>query len=379
MSGIPCANQSVSPLEELAGILDCHWKNIEDARKSTRKALQGISEIIENTPRDTSIVVHGSLARYECTQGSDLDWTLLVDGVADPAVQNEFIATRKKLSGNSRIKDLGLKDPGREKTFGTLSFSQPMIHYIGGEEDTNANTTRRILLLLEAQPIGDQSGVVKRGVFNQVRMGILRRYLDEDRGLLKLDLEGKRRWVPLFLLNDFARYWRTMAVDFAYKQFDRGNQGYALRSIKLGTSRKLLFASGLLACFWCDPVISKNPCQEVSKQSLMSNLADFLELTPLERVALFYTKHIGATNSEFLKKNANELFGAYDEFLGKLNEKEWRDRLENLQLPKTEEVQEDEVFKQARIMRKEFSQAILDMFVNQDSPLRKHSIEKGIF
>jgi hypothetical protein len=35
-----------------------------------------------------------------------------------------------------------------------------------------------------------------------------------------------------------------MAVDFAYKQFDRGNSGYALRSIKLGVSRKLLFASG---------------------------------------------------------------------------------------------------------------------------------------
>jgi len=32
---------------------------------------------------DTSIVVSGSLARDEYTAGSDIDWTLLVDGSVD--------------------------------------------------------------------------------------------------------------------------------------------------------------------------------------------------------------------------------------------------------------------------------------------------------
>ena len=34
--------------------------------------------------------------------------------------------------------------------------------------------------------------------------------------------------VPRFLLNDFARYWWTMAVDFAYKQRTRFGEGAAI-------------------------------------------------------------------------------------------------------------------------------------------------------
>jgi predicted nucleotidyltransferase len=33
---------------------------------------------------ETSVVVFGSLARDEFTDGSDIDWTLLIDGYADP-------------------------------------------------------------------------------------------------------------------------------------------------------------------------------------------------------------------------------------------------------------------------------------------------------
>jgi len=32
---------------------------------------------------DTDMVVFGSLARQECTSGSDIDWTLLIDGQAN--------------------------------------------------------------------------------------------------------------------------------------------------------------------------------------------------------------------------------------------------------------------------------------------------------
>jgi hypothetical protein len=205
----------------------------------------------------------------------------------------------------------------------------------------------------------------------------LKRYIDEDRGLLRNSHEDANvRWVPLFLLNDIARYWRTMAVDFAYKQFDRGNKGYALRSIKLGVSRKLLFASGLLACFWCDPSISRNEKQESSKQSIIDRLDTFLSLTPLERIALFFTTHLGTSKSEFLRATAGELFGAYDAFLGLLNDSTNRERLKEL---KPEDEETDAVFKEARTMRRHFRLAIQDMFMGEGSPLRKHTIEKGVF
>jgi predicted nucleotidyltransferase len=215
----PWALLIVSPVAELERMLGHRWKNIEDARLRTQASLQELSSIIEGKPgSDTSVIVHGSLAREECTNGSDLDWTLLVDGVADASVQQMFLAIKNSLNGEPIFKKLGLKPPGREGTFGALTFSQPMMHYIGGEEDSNSNTTRRVLLLLEALPIGERGMPLHRelGAFDRVRQSILRRYLDEDRGLLRKSREdGKIRWVPLFLLNDFARYWRTMAVDFA--------------------------------------------------------------------------------------------------------------------------------------------------------------------
>lgn len=362
-----------SPLAVLERILTQDWMNIRNAWERTNATLLGITQIIEGKPGpDTSVVVHGSLARQECTIGSDLDWTLLVDGVADASVQQTFLAIKGALSQETDFKKLGLKEPGKEGTFGSLAFSQPMMHYIGGEEDSNSNTTRRVLLLLEALPIGGDSKP-----FQRVRQGILRRYLDEDRGLLQTSADGENiRWVPLFLLNDFARYWRTMAVDFAYKQFTRGNKGYGIRSIKLGTSRKLLFASGLLACFWCDPEIAGIGNLEPQKQALIDHLDKFLALTPLERLALFFTVQIDRSSSGFLRETAKALFSAYDDFLGLLNDEDKRKRLENL-MP--EAAPNDEVFQYARSLRRTFRVAIQNMFLHSDSPLQQHSIEKGVF
>lgn len=369
----PIGDQGVSPLAELESLLQCRWEHIDKARKKTQAALNQLSKIVEGLPgSDTSVIVHGSLARLECTHASDLDWTLLVDGQADASVQKTFLAIKQALFDPKISQGLGLEPPGKEGTFGALAFSQPMMQYIGGEEDSNSNTTRRVLLLLEGLPIGE-----RRDAFERVRSGILRRYLEEDRGLLQTSFtEHSARWIPLFLLNDLTRYWRTMTVDFAYKQFDRGNKGYALRSIKLGLSRKLLFASGLLACFWCDPEISRNENLEPERLSLIDCLGSFFDQTPLERVALFFLVHIRASDSDFLRKTASDLFRAYDAFLGVLDNPEMRKHLEAL---RPEEEDKDDSFIEARKFRGDFRLAIQDMFFGEDSPLRQHSIEKGVF
>src|SRR3954465_15589679 len=90
------------------------------------------------TTEDTSIVVFGSLARRELTAGSDLDWVLLVDGIADP---EHLEAT---LEIESRLEDDSVKGPGAEATFGGLVAGADVINYIGGGDDTNANLTRRM-------------------------------------------------------------------------------------------------------------------------------------------------------------------------------------------------------------------------------------------
>jgi len=56
---------------------------------------------------------------------------------------------------------------------GKLAFSHEIIHQIGGEDDTNSNTTKRILLLLESAPIG------RHDASDRVLDSVLSRYILE--------------------------------------------------------------------------------------------------------------------------------------------------------------------------------------------------------
>jgi len=157
------ADQAPSPLFELENSLGVHWPNIRAARQETEGKLAALARAVQGKPSaDSVVVVNGSLARMECTQGSDLDWLLLVDGQADVQNQATLLEIERKLGVVE-----SLKGPGREGTFGKLIFSQPIMHQIGGEEDSNSNTTRRILLLLESLPVGERNGA-----FLRVRTGI---------------------------------------------------------------------------------------------------------------------------------------------------------------------------------------------------------------
>jgi predicted nucleotidyltransferase len=351
-------------VDEIAKRLSLGWPDLRQARYRAHEATNRLADLLhgEISP-DVSFVVNGSLARREFTSESDLDWTLLVDGQANPQHQVDLLRIREKLLS------AGFLQPGREGTFGTLTFSHPIIHMIGGEDDSNANTTRRILLLLEASAIGEQ-----QQAFENVRNNILHRYLTEDHGLTRdTDLE-KPRMIPLFLLNDIARYWRTMTVDFAYKQHDRGSRGYALRTVKLGVSRKLTYASGLVACFWCDQTISGQPkTMPDNMQQIIANLNDMISLTPLERIAKFYLSHWAVDS---MPAAAAEFFGAYDEFLRLLNNKDKRNILKGL---KPEEMYQNETFQDARAIRMRFKNAIEMTFLKQPSPLYEHIISMGVF
>jgi hypothetical protein len=53
---------------------------------------------------------------------------------------------------------------------------------------------------------------------------------------------AKESGAPRFLLNDIARYWRTIAVDYQAKRWEQFEQSWGLRYLKLVTSRKLVYA-----------------------------------------------------------------------------------------------------------------------------------------
>ena len=209
---------------------------------------------------------------------------------------------RKVFEGNEDK----FRPPGQTGTFGNMAFSHDIIHQIGGQNDTNKNTTQRILLLLESTTIGKNTQAYER-----IIRAVINRYLEEDNHLL---VEHETRYrVPRFLVNDIVRFWRTMAVDFASKQRDRAGEGWGLRNAKLRMSRKLIFVSGLLVCFGCslDPELQKKLSAEKHdiKLDLVNYVRDQIKLTPLEILANAI-KQYGVP-----KSLGKQLLGAYAEFL----------------------------------------------------------------
>jgi predicted nucleotidyltransferase len=354
-------NSPNAAITEFEAQIGAKWLNIGAScdlscrtRSELAKSLAGIDS------EDTSIIVSGSLARNEFTHGSDIDWSLLVDGFADANHQ----AVREKVA--PIINQYAGKGPGQEGTFGQLAFSHELVHQIGGEDDTNRNTTRRLLLLLESAVVG------RPDAYERVVKNVLQRYILEDDGFV--NTSGKYH-VPRFLQNDFARYWRTMAVDFAYKRRTRSGKGAAIRNLKLRMSRKLLYASGLLTCFGCHleriqrPALI--PCSSVANtHECVACLRESMRRTPLEILASVFLRF------PHLNDAGRTLFDAYDEFLGMLASDETRDALEKLP-PRPSP--DDRVWSCARRVSHSFRNGLLELFFDSKSGLYDLTRMYGVF
>lgn len=337
------------PFDLLEGKLGADWTAIRTARanaESKRARLR--AALVSLDSEDTSIVVFGSLARDEFTSGSDIDWTLLVDGMANPEHFENALAIQR------HIEEIEGRPPGREGTFGGLAVCHDLIHKIGGKDDTNRNTTQRILLLLESTAIG------RREAYERVVKNVLRRYVDEDFGLVHTKTQYN---VPRFLQNDIARYWRTVAVDFAYKQRERGDEQWALRAVKLRLSRKLTYVAGLLMCFGCEtddprPLPDRSLGAESMLKPIVNHLWKYSQETPLDVLARTILPH------PELHSIARNIFDSYNEFLALLDDAEKRQRLENL---KRDEVADDADYEFARQLGHAFQSGLTALFLEPNA------------
>ncbi len=349
-----------SSLDRLASRLGAQWVHLKRATEcatATREELQAAVAGLDS--EDTSIVVSGSLARDEFTPGSDIDWTLLIDGSADPKHHDLFRKVEKVMEG------FAAKGVGQEGTFGAMVFSHDLVHEIGGEDDTNRNTTRRLLLLLESRVVG------REDAYRRVVRSVLDRYLLEDRGLWR----GSGHRVPRFLQNDFARYWRTMAVDFAYKLRKRSGKGWAIRNIKLRMSRKMIYVSGLLACYRCHLDYSDTQRRMLfatpeGQREIIEHMEAVFRLPPLEIVASVLLRY------PHLDQPARDILNSYDEFVGMLADEYKRKHLENL---KEEHADSDDIYQQARQLSHTFRDGLLAFFFDTESELDTLTKNYGVF
>ena len=356
------SSPSSAIIDQLCEKVGKRWSSIDAARVAADRQRENLSALLGTfrlIPSDTSFVVFGSLARREWTVNSDVDWTLLVDGQADPNHLKVAQAIRK------RFVEAKFAEPGPTETFGGLAFSHELIHQIGGDDDSNQNTTRRILLLLESSPVGNAEA------YDRIIGSVLNRYLDSD--VTFVSKVGHNYKVPRFLLNDIVRFWRTMCVDYANKHRERQGDKWALRNAKLRLSRKLIFASGLLTCFNCHlkPRSGWNGLFDMPDQlePLLIQLRAHVRLSPLEIVA-------DAAQSFASSLTCSKIFDAYDRFLSIMNDGEKRSQLGAL---KATEAHTDPVFDEVRELSRDFQEGLLRLFNDENEQLKLLTREYGLF
>ena len=160
-------------------------------------------------------------------------------------------------------------------------------------------------------------------------------------------------------------------MDFAHKRRIQGS-GWALRTVKLRMSRKLIYAAGLLSCFSCgiEFVDGEPEIPGAGTLRVVEHLEGLVRKTPLDIVARFVLQYFGEVSGW-----ARELFGAYDDFLGMLGD--WRrDHLKSLS---PEAAGKDPVFEEARALGQRFQEALTGMFFDSSTPLPELTKRYGVF
>jgi predicted nucleotidyltransferase len=333
------------------------WPNIAQAAKLSHQKLSELEDILGDliTTDEGCLVVFGSLARGEFTNDSDLDWTILIDGRAD----SNHLAIVHEL--RPRLEQAKFKVPGPTEVFGGLIFSHELVHAIGGDEDTNKNMTRRLLLLLESKAVGAEG----KGVHRRVVEGILNRYVVEDASFISTNQRPIK--IPRFLLNDVVRFWRTMAVDYVNKYRARAGDKWALRNIKLRMSRKLLFISGLLMCIsWA--LKDGQSDDRFVVQKLVTHLLEWTDRSPLDSLGIIIQK--------FAPSLGDEIFNSYDKFLELLNDQGKRQILEELS---PDDAYKNKIFLEARKMADQFDAALLKLLFDSNDQITQLVRKYGVF
>jgi hypothetical protein len=284
----PPVTPAATPLERLQEQAGRPFPALRATRDRTVRRLAQRAALLDGLARDpnVAVVLMGSWGRHELTRGSDDDYVVLVRGPAMSAVpvrpSPEEVAERFARDPE------GFSAPGKEGVFAGVVHSADLLR-VGLDDDTNTNLTRRMLLVLES------AAACHADVLAGVRRDVIHDYLRDA-------LRDRRP--PRFLLNDLVRYWRTIGVDFVAKDRERGGAGWGLRNAKLRTSRKLLFASGLL------PVLR---CHELPAEGIAPFLAEQFAMPPTDRVADAFLRY-GAVDE------GADALAAYDAFIALLDD-----------------------------------------------------------
>jgi len=205
-------------------------------------------------------IVIGSVGRREALQASDIDFVPIA---ADEARLQQYLPHDQDL--RARLKDkLNTKvSKGEELTKPTTIGDLTAPESIGGDSDTSAQLTKRVLLLTESAQAGGELGL------RDIRSKLLDAYADQER------TSGRH---VLSLCNDISRYYKTLCIEYKSK-IDEKQLDWCTRNVKLRHSRKVWFFANIMA-------VSSLAEQHPQGEDIFRNaLLDAFEEPPVERLA----------------------------------------------------------------------------------------------
>jgi hypothetical protein len=242
----------------------------ERAKAFSNTKLEELRLSLKGTlPDNAAVITFGSYARREASPQSDIDYIVLNRDSGQ--IDRQLLSA----TGNSIEKIVELA-PSEGGAFAKSVTRAELLTNVGGNNDTNENLTRRLLLMLEGEWLtnGDE--------FKSLRSELISLYIRAT---------PRDHQLALFLLNDIIRYWRTMTVDYMYKTTE-DTKPWGIRNIKLIFSRKLMYASGLF---------SVGLTADKSEHAKHETLSSLFDLPALERIV----EICGNGNAARIKKSYN--------------------------------------------------------------------------
>lgn len=276
---------------------------------SREKLLQ--IELDPNLPLD--VILFGSYARREASHTSDFDYLIVPHSLPQ---EEQVRSTReithavhellKDLEATNNV-DVGNMKPGASGIFGTIQSAIELVERIGLEQDTNTTHTRRSLLLQESVSI------YRPDLHEQLLKTILARYMSDYP-------EYSKAGAPRFLLNDLNRYWFTVAVDYQAKRWERLDDGWGIRYLKLLITRRLSYVAGVLPLLLCnetnpatvDGLLAAYKRPALSRIADLAKLADFSCWDELRTIFLVANDFLASLNDEEQRETLGNIGGRPD-------------------------------------------------------------------
>lgn len=160
---------------------------------------------------DTTIYVVGSAGRSEMGDGSDLD-PYIVTEVGSEGSAGGATAGSASADGEGMLSALhnSIRRAGLPELDAGGEHAQPvtaafLVRYLGDpNDDSEGAMTKRILLLLESKPL------VHPDAYNRLMAACVDEYWKNEHG-------HEHNYLPIVLVNDIVRYWRTVLLNHESK------------------------------------------------------------------------------------------------------------------------------------------------------------------